>query len=197
MFQGGSVITWLKDQLGLISDPSECDGICKSLKDNAGVYLVPAFSGLGAPYWNPELRGIITGLTGGTGRNHIVRAAIESIAYQVTELVDLMMSDTGITSTHMKVDGGVCACEFLMQLQADLLGVTITRARSDEMTATGVGMLAGLTSGFYKSLDEVERLYKASSVYRPMRSSTEARKLLAEYKRAVRASEVASGKGPK
>ena len=197
VFQGGSVITWLKDQLGLISDPSECDGICKSMKDNAGVYLVPAFSGLGAPYWNPELRGIITGLTGGTGRNHIVRAAIESIAYQVTELVDLMMSDTGITSTHMKVDGGVCACEFLMQLQADLLGVTITRARSDEMTATGVGMLAGLTSGFYKSLDEVERLYKASSVYRPMRSSTEARKLLAEYKRAVRASEVASGKGPK
>ena len=88
VFQGGSVITWLKDQLGLISDPSECDGICKSMKDNGGVYLVPAFSGLGAPYWNPELRGIITGLTGGTGRNHIVRAAIESIAYQVTELVD-------------------------------------------------------------------------------------------------------------
>lgn len=196
VFQGGSVITWLKDALGLISDPSECDGICNSLKDNGGVFLVPAFSGLGAPYWNPDLRGIITGLTGGTGKAHIVRAAVESIAYQVTELVDLMMSDTGITSTHMKVDGGVCACEFLMQLQADLLGVTITRARSDEMTATGVGMLAGLTTGFYGSLEEVQGLYQVRCSYRPMRSSAEARNLLTEYKRAVKASETASGKGP-
>ena len=195
VFQGGSVITWLKDALGLINDPSECDEICLSLKDNGGVFLVPAFSGLGAPYWNPDLRGTITGLTGGTGRAHIVRAAVESIAYQVTELVDLMMSDTGITSTKMKVDGGVCASEFLMQLQADLLGVTITRARSDEMTATGVGMLAGLTTGFYESLEEVEGLYQASHTYKPMRSSSSARKLLTEYKRAVKASETASGKG--
>ena len=195
VFQGGSIITWLKDSLGLISKPSECDGICESIEDNGGVYLVPAFSGLGAPYWNPDLRGTITGLTGGTGRAHIVRASVESIAYQVTELVDLMMSDTGITSTYMKVDGGVCASNFLMQLQADLLGVTITRARSDEMTATGVGMLAGLTSGFYESFDEVEKLYQSSKVYKPLRSSTEARKLLTEYKRAVKASEVSSGKG--
>lgn len=195
VFQGGSVITWLKDALGLISKPSECDEVCNSIKDNGGVYLVPAFSGMGAPYWNPDLRGTLIGLTGGTGRAHVVRAAVESIAYQVTELVDLMMSDTGITSTHMKVDGGVCASEFLMQLQADLLGVTITRARSDEMTAMGVGMLAGLTSGFFESFEEVSGLYKASSVYKPLRSSSEARKLLAEYKRAVRASEVASGKG--
>ena len=195
VFQGGSVITWLKDALGIIDDPSDCDGICSSLEDNGGVFLVPAFSGLGAPYWNPDLRGIITGLTGGTGRAHIVRAAVESIAYQVTELVDLMMSDTGITSTHMKVDGGVCACEFLMQLQADLLGITITRARSDEMTATGVGMLAGLTSGFFGSYEETAGLYQANSIYRPTRSSLEARKLLTEYKRAVEASKTASGRG--
>lgn len=194
VFQGGSVITWLKDSLKLIEEPSECDAICESVENNGGVYLVPAFSGLGAPYWDPDLRGTITGLTGGTGREHIVRAAVESIAYQVTELVDLMMSDTGITSTHMKVDGGVCACEFLMQLQADLLGVTITRARSDEMTAKGVGMLAGLQSGFFESFEKLEGLYKSSRVYKPARSSTEARILLEEYKRAVKASMAASGK---
>ena len=194
VFQGGSVITWLKDSMRLINDPSECDEICASVEDNGGVYLVPAFSGLGAPYWNPDLRGTVIGLTGGTGRAHVVRAAVESIAYQVTELVDLMMNDTGITSTHMKVDGGVCACEFLMQLQADLLGVTITRAKSDEMTAKGVGMLAGLQSGFYESQDKLEDLYKSSRVYKPLRSSAEARKLLAEYKKAVKASEIASGK---
>lgn len=192
VFQGGSVISWLKDKMGLISKPSDCDTICSSLSDNAGVYLVPAFSGLGAPYWNPDLRGTIVGLTGGTGREHIVRAAVESIAYQVTELVDLMMSDTSITSTHMKVDGGVCACEFLMQLQADLLGVTITRAKSDEMTAMGVGMMAGLTSGFYESLEEVESIYKSASVYEPKRSSREARELLSQYKKAVDASVAAS-----
>jgi len=192
VFQGGSVITWLKDKMGLINKPSDCDSICSSLSDNAGVYLVPAFSGLGAPYWNPDLRGTIVGLTGGTGREHIVRAAVEAIAYQVTELVDLMMSDTNITSTHMKVDGGVCACEFLMQLQADLLGVTITRAKSDEMTAMGVGLMAGLTSGFYKNLDEVESVYQASRVYEPKHSSAEARVLLSQYKKAVDASVAAS-----
>ncbi|MCQ2516132.1 MAG: glycerol kinase GlpK [Saccharofermentans sp.] len=192
VFQGGSIISWLKDKMGLINKPSDCDEICASLTDNAGVYLVPAFSGLGAPYWNPDLRGTIVGLTGGTGREHIVRAAVESIAYQVTELVDLMMSDTNITSTHMKVDGGVCACEFLMQLQADLLGVTITRAKSDEMTAMGVGMMAGLTSGFYENMDEVESIYQASKVYDPKRSSKEARVLLSQYKKAVNASVTAS-----
>ena len=194
VFQGGSVITWLKDALGLINEPSDCDAICRSIDDNGGVYLVPAFSGLGAPYWDPDLRGTITGLTGGTGRAHIVRASVESIAYQVTELVDLMMSDTGITSTHMKVDGGVCACEFLMQLQADLLGVTITRAGSDEMTAAGVGMLAGLTSGFFESMRELESLYRSSSVYVPLRSSSEARTLLEGYKQAVNASKAVARK---
>jgi len=197
VFQGGSIITWLKDAMGLIGKPSDCDPICNSVEDNGGVYLVPAFSGLGAPYWDPDLRGVITGLTGGTGRAHIVRAAIESIAYQVTELVDLMMHDTGIISTHMKVDGGVCASDFLMQLQADLLGVTITRASSDEMTAFGVGSLAGLTSGFYGSQTEVEGLYRSSRVYKPARASAEARKLLEEYKRAVNASICVSGKETK
>ncbi len=189
VFQGGSVISWLKDEMRLIDKPSDCDDVCNSLEDNGGVYLVPAFTGLGAPYWDPDMRGVITGLTRGSGRNHIVRAGVESIAYQVTELVDLMMSDTGIVSTHMKVDGGVCASEFLMQLQADLLGVTITRARSDEMTAMGVGLLSGLATGFFTSLEEIKGLYYSSKTYSPLRSSKQARALLAEYKKAVRASQ--------
>jgi glycerol kinase len=188
VFQGGSVISWLKDEMRLIDKPSDCDDVCNSLEDNGGVYLVPAFTGLGAPYWDPDVRGVIVGLTRGSGRNHIVRAGVESIAYQVTELVDLMMSDTGIVSTHMKVDGGVCASDFLMQLQADLLGVTITRARSDEMTAMGVGFLSGLKTGFFSSVQELKGLYYSSKTYAPMRSASEARSLLAEYKKAVRAS---------
>lgn len=188
VFQGGSVISWLKDEMRLIDKPSDCDDVCNSLDDNGGVYFVPAFTGLGAPYWDPDVRGVIVGLTRGSGRNHIVRAGVESIAYQVTELVDLMMSDTGIVSTHMKVDGGVCASDFLMQLQADLLGVTITRARSDEMTAMGVGFLSGLKTGFFSSVQELKGLYYSSKTYAPMRSASEARSLLAEYKKAVRAS---------
>ncbi|MBQ1894866.1 MAG: glycerol kinase [Clostridiales bacterium] len=187
VFQGGSVISWLKDELKIIDKPSDCDGICRSIGDNGGVYLVPAFTGLGAPYWDPDARGVITGLTRGSGRAHIVRAAVESIAYQVTELVELMMSDTGITSTHMKVDGGVCASEFLMQLQADLLGVRITRARSDEMTALGVGMLAGLTSGYYSDMEEIAGLYSARITYDPVRASAEVKPLMDEYKKAVTA----------
>ncbi|HAW16155.1 MAG TPA: glycerol kinase [Clostridiales bacterium] len=194
VFQGGSVISWLKDELGLIEKPSDCDEICMSLEDNGGVYLVPAFTGMGAPYWDPDLRGTITGLTRGSGRKHIVRAGVESIAYQVTELVDLMMNDTGIISTHMKVDGGVCACSFLMQLQADLLGVRITRAVSDEMTAMGAGLMAGLTSGLYSSLEEVKSLYVSSREYYPGRSAVEAGVFLDEYRKAVAASRAASGK---
>ncbi|MBO4638086.1 MAG: glycerol kinase [Clostridiales bacterium] len=187
VFQGGSVISWLKDELGLIEKPSDCDRICMALPDNGGVYLVPAFTGLGAPYWDPDARGVITGLTRGSSREHIVRAGVESIAYQVTELVDLMMNDTGIVSTHMKVDGGVCASEFLMQLQADLLGVHITRAVSDEMTAMGVGLLAGLTDGTFADLGQIRKLYKTSVTYDPKRPAKESRKLLEGYRSAVKA----------
>ena len=186
VFQGGSVISWLKDELHLIDKPSECDEVCNSLEDNGGVYLVPAFTGLGAPYWDADVRGTIVGLTRGSGRNHIVRAGIEAIAYQVTELVDLMNEDTGISSTHMKVDGGVCASEFLMQLQSDLLGVDITRARSDEMTAMGAGLLAGLSTGFFTSLEELKGLYYSSKTYSPSEGREKSRKALGEYKKAVK-----------
>ena len=186
VFQGGSVISWLKDEMKMIDKPSDCDTICKSVEGTDGVYLVPAFTGLGAPYWNAEVRGILTGLTRGSGRSQIVRASVESIAYQVTELVNLMTDDTGIPARNMKVDGGVCACDFLMQFQSDLLGIDITRARSDEMTAMGVGLLAGLQCGFFASLGEISGLYEASTSYKPSMTAYEVASRMNGYKAAVR-----------
>lgn len=186
VFQGGSIISWLKDEMGLIREPSDCDRICSGLSDNGGVYFVPAFTGLGAPYWNSEVRGAVLGLTRGTGGDYIVRAGVESIAYQVALLVLLMREETGIVSREMKVDGGVCACDFLMQLQSDILGIEIKRAASDEMTATGVGFISGLTSGFYDSLDELKNIYRASHCYSPVRDAEESAKLLDGYREAVK-----------
>ncbi len=187
IFQAGSIISWLKDEMRLIDSPSECDGICYSIKDTGGVYLVPAFTGLGAPYWKPDARGVLTGLTRGTGRKQIVRAGVESIAYQVTELVKLMMDDTGIKTKCMKVDGGVCASQFLMQLQSDLLGIKIARAESDEMTAMGAGLAAGLSSGYFKGFDEISSFYKASLEYEPNMSAYEVSRVMDAYQNAVRA----------
>ena len=152
-----------------------------------GVYLVPAFTGLGAPYWKPDARGVLTGLTRGTGRAQIIRAGVESIAYQVTELVNLMTDDTGIKAGQMKVDGGVCASSFLMQLQSDLLGVTITRALSDEMTAMGAGLAAGIESGIFDSVEKMVGFYKAGASYVPEMSAFEVSEKMEGYRSAVRA----------
>ena len=187
IFQAGSVISWLKDELGFISNPAECDDYCNSIEDCGGVYLVPAFTGLGAPYWKPDARGVLTGLTRGTGRAQIIRAGVESIAYQVTELVNLMTDDTGIKAGQMKVDGGVCASSFLMQLQSDLLGVTITRALSDEMTAMGAGLAAGIESGIFDSVEKTVGFYKAGASYVPEMSAFEVSEKMEGYRSAVRA----------
>ena len=187
IFQAGSVISWLKDELGFISTPSECDDLCNSIEDCGGVYLVPAFTGLGAPYWKPDARGVLTGLTRGTGRAQLVRAGVESIAYQVTELVNLMTDDTGIKAGKMKVDGGVCASSFLMQLQSDLLGVTITRALSDEMTAMGAGLAAGIEAGIFSSVEDTSRFYKAGASYDPKMSAFEVSEKMEGYRSALRA----------
>lgn len=187
IFQAGSVISWLKDELGFINDPSECDDYCNSIEDCGGVYLVPAFTGLGAPYWKPDARGVLTGLTRGTGRAQLIRAGVESIAYQVTELVNLMTDDTGIKAGRMKVDGGVCASSFLMQLQSDLLGVTITRALSDEMTAMGAGLAAGIQAGIFESIEQTGRFYKAGASYEPKMSAFEVSEKMEGYRSAVRA----------
>lgn len=185
VFQGGSIVSWLKEEMGLIREPSECDRICSSLKDNGGVYFVPAFTGLGAPYWNSTVRGAILGLTRGTGGDYIVRAGIEAIAYQVAELILLMQDETSINGEVMRVDGGVCACDFLMQFQSDLLDIEICRAYTDEMTAMGVGMMSGLTTGFYESLDELRNIYKSAKTYNPVMDRQMADKLLGEYRKSV------------
>ena len=187
IFQAGSVISWLKDELQFINNPAECDDICNSIEDAGGVYLVPAFTGLGAPYWKPDARGILTGLTRGTGRPQIVRAGVESIAYQVTELVNLMTDDTGIKAGTMKVDGGVCASSFLMQLQSDLLGVKITRALSDEMTAMGAGLAAGIEEGIFESIEATSKFYQAGASYDPKMSAFEVSEKMEGYRSAVRA----------
>lgn len=187
IFQAGSVISWLKDELHLIDSPAECDKYCESIKDTGGVYLVPAFTGLGAPYWKPDARGIMTGLTRGTGRAEIVRASVESIAYQVTELVNLMTDDTGIKAKQMKVDGGVCASSFLMQLQADLLGVTVTRASSDEMTAMGAGFAAGVSCGMFDGIEDTGRFYVPGRKYDPDMPAFEVSRIMEGYKTAARA----------
>ena len=193
IFQAGSVISWLKDELHLIDSPSECDRYCGSIKDTGGVYLVPAFTGLGAPYWRPDARGIMTGLTRGTGRAEIIRAGVESIAFQVTELVNLMMDDTGIKAKQMKVDGGVCASSFLMQLQADLLGVTITRASSDEMTAMGAGFAAGVSCGIFDSLEDTGKFYVPGKKYEPEMPAFEVSRIMEGYRTAARAALSAAG----
>ena len=187
IFQAGSVISWLKDEMQMIDSPSDCDKFCESIEDTGGVYLVPAFTGLGAPYWKPDSRGVLTGLTRGTGRAQIIRAGVESIAYQVTELVNLMTDDTGIKAKQMKVDGGVCASSFLMQLQSDLLGVTITRAASDEMTAKGAGLAAGIACGTFSSIEDTGRFYEAGRKYDPSMSAFEVASKMDGYRNAVRA----------
>ena len=193
IFQAGSVISWLKDELHLIDSPAECDKYCESIKDTGGVYLVPAFTGLGAPYWRPDARGVMTGLTRGTGRAELIRAGVESIAYQVTELVNLMTDDTGIKAKQMKVDGGVCASSFLMQLQADLLGVRITRASSDEMTAMGAGLAAGVTCGMFESIEDTGRFYVPGREYDPDMPAFEVSRIMEGYRAAARAALSVSG----
>ncbi len=185
VFQGGSIISWLKDEMGLIEKPSDCDIICNRLTDNGGVYFVPAFTGLSAPYWNADVRGAIMGLTRGTGADYIVRAGVEAISYQVADLIKLMQEDLGLSYTEMKVDGGVTRCNFAMQLLSDILRMRIVRAASDEMTAAGVAYMAGLNTGFYENLEEVKSLYKASVTYEPVRDAKTSAELLAAYRKHV------------
>lgn len=185
IFQAGSIITWLKDELGILSKASDCDRICKSISDNGGVYLVPAFSGLGAPYWDAKAKGMITGLTQGTSSKHIVRAGIEAIAYQVNTLIRVMETDTKCSLESMKVDGGICACDFLMQFQADMLQKTVIRGKYDEMTARGVGIMSLLSTGELESLEQAKAFYEESISYSPQMEPKSAKTLMDSYEKAV------------
>ena len=170
VFVGGAVVQWLRDGLGIIKSSSEVEKLAASVKDTGGVYLVPAFAGLGAPYWDQYARGTIVGLTRGTTAAHIARAALEGIAFQVADVLDVMRKDSGITLKELRVDGGAASNDLLMQFQADLLRVPVVRPRVTETTALGVACLAGLAVGFWPNLDAVRTNWQPDRTFEPAMS---------------------------
>ena len=187
IFSTGATVQWLRDGLGIISDAAETGPLAASVEDNGGVYLVPAFTGLGAPHWDMYARGTIVGVTRGTTAAHLARAALEATAYQTRDVVEVMTADAGVELPLLRVDGGGAANDFLMQFQADLLGVPIQRAAA-ETTALGAAYLAGLAVGFWESLDEIEALREAGSegrTFEPRMGEEQRETLYGEWKRAV------------
>jgi glycerol kinase len=185
VFIAGAAIQWLRDQLGLIRTAAESETLAASTPDTAGAYFVPAFVGLGAPHWDSGARGIITGLTRATGRPHIVRAALESIAYQTRELVQAMEADAGQKLRELRVDGGAAGNNFLMQFQADMLGCPIVRPADIETTALGAAYLAGLATGFWKSVEEVEGFWQVERVFEPQLDAGRREELFKGWRAAV------------
>ena len=185
VFSAGSAVQWLRDGLGLIARAAETETLARSVPDNGGVYLVPAFTGLGAPYWDPDTRGAIVGINRGTTRAHLARAALESIAYQSAALVDAMAADTGRPVTGMRVDGGASANDFLMQFQADILNSPVIRPRHTETTALGAAMLAGLATGFWTGPDALSDLNPPERTFEPSMSEKKRGTLLKRWRCAV------------
>lgn len=185
IFVAGAVVQWLRDELGVIDRAEDSQQAALSVQDTAGVYMVPAFTGLGAPYWNAEARGMLTGLTRGARREHIVRAALESIAYQTRDLVDAMESDCGAKLAELRVDGGATANDFLMQFQADILGVPVVRPAYPETTALGAAFLAGLATGFWSGTDELEEFWSVDRRFEPSMSDSRRSVLYEGWKSAV------------
>jgi glycerol kinase len=185
VFVAGAAIQWLRDELGLISAAHETAAIAESVADTAGVYVVPAFAGLGAPYWDMNARGAIVGLTRGAGRRHIVRATLESLAYQSRDVIDVMNRDSGVAIRELRVDGGAAANDFLMQFQADILGVPVDRPAMVETTAAGAGFLAGLSVGFWSSVSELDAVRRRDRVFEPRLGADERARLYAGWCQAV------------
>ena len=185
VFNGGSTIKWLREELGLISSASECDRLAETVSDSGGVVVVPAFTGLGAPYWDMYARGAILGITRGTNRAHIARAVLECIAYQVTDLMLAMRQDAGCDVTCLRVDGGASVSDPLLQMQADLLRISVDRPAMVETTAFGAAALAGLSCGVWNSLEELSALRKSDRVFSPIRVQADCDADYRLWKRAV------------
>ena len=185
IFIAGAVVQWLRDGLGIIKSSSEVESLASQAPDNGGVYLVPAFAGLGAPHWDQYARGVIVGLTRGSTRAHIARAALEGIAYQVADVLQAMQSDSKIRLKELRVDGGACANNLLMQFQADLLGVPVVRPRVSETTALGAAYLAGLAVGFWKDQREIARQWQADRRFRPAAKTAARTRLVAGWNKAL------------
>lgn len=186
VFVGGAVIQWLRDELGLIRESSDSEYFASKVKDNGGVYVVPAFAGLGAPYWDMYARGTITGLTRGSGRNHIIRAALESIAYQTNDILTAMQNDTGLEFSSLYADGGASANNLLMQFQADVSNTEVICPASAEATALGAAYLAGLACGFYNSKNELKSLKKEGKRFTPEMEPERRSALLSGWATAVK-----------
>jgi len=185
IFIAGAAIQWLRDELNIIKDASEMDALAREISSNEGVYLVPAFAGLGAPYWDMNARGAIMGLTRGAGRAHLARAALEAIAYQSRDIVEVMNIDSGIKLTELRVDGGASRNNFLMQFQADILGVTVDRPKLVETTAAGSAYLAGLAVGVWSSPSELDQIRHTDCRFEPQMEDNQRQELYQGWHKAV------------
>jgi glycerol kinase len=196
VFVGGAVVQWLRDGLKLIDRSSDVEQLAATVPDNGGVYLVPAFAGLGAPHWDPYARGLLVGLTRGTASGHVARAALESIAHQVDDLLDAVHRDSGIRLSELRVDGGASVNDTLLQFQADLLGVPVVRPAVTETTALGAAYLAGLAVGFWASPDEIARHWRVERRFNPVMSQGEADARRARWREAVARAKSWTSAGP-
>ena len=185
VFIAGAVVQWLRDELKLITSAAESEALARSVRDSGGVYVVPAFVGLGAPYWDAYARGTIVGLTRGSGRAQLVRAALESIAYQTRDVLEAMRADSGLALSALRVDGGAVRNDFLMQFQADMLGVPVQRPAVTETTALGAAYLAGLATGFWESQEQIAQQWAVEREFQPQMSADERDRLYAGWRRAV------------
>lgn len=190
IFVAGAAVQWLRDELGLIRDAAESEVLAKSVPDANGCYVVPAFVGLGAPYWDQYARGAIVGLTRGVNRNHIVRATLESIAYQVNDVLMAMQEDSGMPITALRVDGGACDNDFLMQFQADILNTSVVRPYCIETTAMGAAYLAGLAVGYWRSKEEILANHVIAAEFKPQMGQAKRENLLQGWRNAVKGASV-------
>lgn len=188
IFVAGAAIQWLRDELHLLENASDSEAMAAKVADTNGCYVVPAFTGLGAPHWDQYARGTIVGITRGVNRNHIVRATLEALAYQTYDVLRAMEEDSGISLSALKVDGGACANDFLMQFQSDILGVPVNRPECVETTAMGAAYLAGLAAGYWKDKEEVRANWKISKVFEPKMEEALRKEKVNGWKKAVRCS---------
>jgi len=185
IFIAGAAIQWLRDGLGLMKKSSESEKLALSLKDNEGVYFVPALVGLGAPYWRPDARGLITGITRGTTKAHLVRAALEAMCYSTKDVIDAMQKDSGLKIKELKIDGGAAANDFLCRFQADILGCRVVRPKVIETTSLGAAYLAGLAVGYWKNTDEIKKCWISGEIFCPDKNKSKAKVLYGGWLNAV------------
>jgi len=194
IFVGGAAVQWLRDALGLIDLPEETEALARKVEDTGGVYVIPAFVGLGAPYWDPSARGAILGITRGTRKEHLVRATLESIAYQTKDILQVMLQEAGVSIKKIRVDGGAAKNDWLMQFQADILDLPVERPLYIETTSLGVGFLAGLAIGYWEE-KEILHLWKREAVFLPQMRKEARERLYGGWQKAVARILTSSQKG--